>query len=137
MSRPPQRPLPPGQRIDPAEVLANFRRRRGLLGVDSKIRIKDEHILSLVYTPGVAEPCLAIQADPESSYTYTMRGNAVAVITDGSSVLSLGDAGPAVRRVVAQPPMVRGLAHQLTSAGADADAAPRCDAGPGEPRRPS
>ena len=77
------------------EVLAHFRRHRGLLGINSKIPIRDEYILSLVYTPGVAEPCLAIQRDPEASFAYTMRGNAVAILTDGSAVLSYGDAGPA------------------------------------------
>jgi malate dehydrogenase (oxaloacetate-decarboxylating) len=85
---------PPADRIDPAEVLDHFRRRRGLLAIQSKIPIKDEYVLSLVYTPGVAEPCLAIRDDPESSFTYTIRGNTVAILTDGSSVLALGDAGP-------------------------------------------
>jgi malate dehydrogenase (oxaloacetate-decarboxylating) len=79
---------------DDEAVLGHYRRSRGLLGVQSKIPIKDEYILSLVYTPGVAEPCLAIQRDVEASFTYTMRGNAVAILTDGSSVLSYGDAGP-------------------------------------------
>ncbi len=81
-------------RIDPAVILQHFRRNRGLLSIQSKIPIRDEYILSLVYTPGVAEPCLAIHRDPESSFTYTMRGNAVGILTDGSSVLSYGDAGP-------------------------------------------
>ncbi len=80
--------------IDPAEILEHFRRHRGLLAVQSKIPIKDEHVLSLVYTPGVAEPCRVIHEDPEESFTCTIRGNAVAVLTDGSSVLSYGDAGP-------------------------------------------
>ena len=83
-----------GPRIDPAEILTHFRRHRGLLGVSSKIPIRDEYILSLVYTPGVAEPCLAIRDDPASSFTYTMRANAIAIVTDGSSVLSYGDVGP-------------------------------------------
>jgi malate dehydrogenase (oxaloacetate-decarboxylating) len=86
------RPRP--DRVDPARVLEHFRRTRGLLGIHSKVPIKDEYILSLVYTPGVAEPCLAIHRDPEASFLYTIRGNAIAVLTDGSSVLSYGDAGP-------------------------------------------
>ena len=78
---------PPGaDRIDPQEVLEHYRRSRGLIGVQSKIPIRDEYVLSLVYTPGVAEPCLAIRDDPESSFIYTVRGNAVAILTDGSSV---------------------------------------------------
>ena len=102
--------------IDPAVVLEHFRRHRGLLAIQSKIPIKDEHILSLVYTPGVAEPCLAIHRDPESSFTYTMRGNAVAVLTDGSSVLSYGDAGPG-----AALPVMEGKAILFKSlAGLDA-----------------
>jgi len=85
---------PRSDRVDPARVLEHFRRARGLLGIQSKIPIKDEYILSLVYTPGVAEPCMAIHRDPEASFIYTIRGNAIAVLTDGSSVLSYGDAGP-------------------------------------------
>jgi len=50
--------------------------------------------LSLAYTPGVAEPCRAIQKDPDMAYRYTARGNLVAVITDGTAVLGLGDIGP-------------------------------------------
>jgi malate dehydrogenase (oxaloacetate-decarboxylating) len=102
--------------IDPAVVLEHFRRHRGLLAIQSKIPIKDEHILSLVYTPGVAEPCLAIHENLESSFIYTMRGNAVAVLTDGSSVLSYGDAGPS-----AALPVMEGKAILFKSlAGLDA-----------------
>ena len=49
--------------------------------------------LSLAYTPGVAEPCIEIQRDPEHAYTYTAKGNLVAVITNGSAVLGLGNIG--------------------------------------------
>ena len=59
-----------------------------------KCPLNDAHDLSVAYTPGVAEPCLKIQADPALSYAYTGRGNLVAVITDGSAVLGLGDIGP-------------------------------------------
>ena len=112
--------LPPGDRIEPAEILDHYRRNRGLLGIQSKIPIKDEHILSLVYTPGVAEPCLAIHDDPESSFVYTVRGNAVAVLTDGSSVLSFGDAGP-----LAAVPVMEGKCV-LFKALAGIDAFPLC-----------
>ena len=50
--------------------------------------------LSLAYTPGVAEPCLAIAADPDDAFRYTNKGNLVAVVTNGSAVLGLGDIGP-------------------------------------------
>ncbi len=107
---------PPGDRIDPAEIRDHYRRGRGLLGIQSKIPVRDEYILSLVYTPGVAEPCLAIRDDPESSFIYTMRGNAVAVVTDGSSVLSFGDAGP-----LAAAPVMEGKCVLFKSlAGIDA-----------------
>ncbi|HKN47798.1 MAG TPA: malic enzyme-like NAD(P)-binding protein [Candidatus Polarisedimenticolia bacterium] len=103
-------------RIDPLEVLGHFRRHRGLLSIQSKIPIKDEYILSLVYTPGVAEPCLAIHEDPESSFAYTMRGNTVAILSDGSSVLSYGDAGASA----AQPVMEGKAILFKTLAGLDA-----------------
>ena len=62
------------------------RRYRGLIGVNSKIPIRDRAVLSLVYTPGVAEACLAIQENPLESFDLTCRGNTVALITDGSDL---------------------------------------------------
>jgi malate dehydrogenase (oxaloacetate-decarboxylating) len=119
---------PPGRRgegpdsggVPSAEVLQHFRRHRGLLAIQSKIPIRDEYILSLVYTPGVAEPCLRIQRDPSASFVYTMRGNAVAVLTDGSSVLSYGDAGP-----LAALPVMEGKSVLFKSL-AGIDAFPLC-----------
>lgn len=65
----------------------DFRRRyRGLIGVNSKVQIRDRSILSLVYTPGVAAACTAIEADPVRSYDLTSRGNTVALISDGSDL---------------------------------------------------
>ena len=69
-------------------------RHRGLIGVGSKVPVKDRNTLSLVYTPGVAEPCLAIHKDPQNSFEYTCRGNTVALITDGSALYGMGPAGP-------------------------------------------
>lgn len=58
------------------------------------MRVADRQALSLAYTPGVAEPCLAIHQDVDKSYELTRRHNLVAVVTDGTAVLGLGDIGP-------------------------------------------
>ncbi len=67
---------------------------KGKLEVVSRVPVTNREELSLAYTPGVAEPCLAIQKDYEKSFTLTRRWNLVAVITDGTAVLGLGDIGP-------------------------------------------
>jgi malate dehydrogenase (oxaloacetate-decarboxylating) len=65
----------------------DYRRRfQGLIGVNSKIPIRDRSILRLVYTPGVAEACLEIERNPESAFELTSRGNTVAIVTDGSDL---------------------------------------------------
>jgi len=68
------------------EGLEYRRRYRGLIGVHSKVPIRDRAILSLIYTPGVAEACLEISRDPLASYDLTCRGNTVAILTDGSDI---------------------------------------------------
>src|SRR5207245_10994962 len=75
-------------------ALQSRRPHRGVIGIDSKVPSRDRSVLSLIYTPGVAEPCLAIHADPQKSFEYTSRGNTIALVTDGSKVLDLGNRGP-------------------------------------------
>tara|TARA_B100000579_G_scaffold125150_1_gene100854 strand:+ start:1012 stop:2181 length:1170 start_codon:yes stop_codon:yes gene_type:complete len=67
---------------------------RGKISINSKIPIGSRDDLSIAYTPGVAAPCEEIASDPESAYKLTIKGNSVAVVTDGSAVLGLGDIGP-------------------------------------------
>ena len=67
---------------------------KGKIEVVATVPTADKESLSLAYTPGVAQPCLAIQEDPSKSYDLTRRHNLVAVITDGTAVLGLGDIGP-------------------------------------------
>ena len=77
------------------QALELHRQLKGKIEVVSRKPIETREDLSLMYTPGVAEPCLAIQRDYEESFRLTRRGNLVAVVTDGSAVLGLGDIGPA------------------------------------------
>lgn len=67
---------------------------RGKIEIESRVPLQSKDDLSIAYTPGVAAPCLAIQKDSSLSYEYTRRNNLVAVVTDGSAVLGLGDIGP-------------------------------------------
>ena len=67
---------------------------QGKIEVISRAKIETPEELSVAYTPGVAEPCLKISEDVDLSYKYTRRGNMVAVVTDGTAVLGLGDIGP-------------------------------------------
>lgn len=67
---------------------------RGKISVESKVDVKDSVDLSIAYTPGVAEPCRKIAENKEEVYRYTSKGNMVAVVTDGTAVLGLGDIGP-------------------------------------------
>lgn len=67
---------------------------QGKLGSEIKVQVRNSEELSLAYSPGVAEPCMEIYSDEDKVYDYTMKGNMVAVITNGTAVLGLGDIGP-------------------------------------------
>ena len=92
----------------------------GKIEVIAKTKVNDSKALSLAYTPGVAEPCLEIQKDYNKSYELTRRNNLVAVITDGSAVLGLGDIGPE-----AGMPVMEGKCVLFKEFG-DVDAFPLC-----------
>ena len=92
----------------------------GKIEVVARCEVSSKEDLSVAYTPGVAEPCLAIKDDPSLSYTYTRRHNLVAVITDGTAILGLGDIGP-----IAGMPVMEGKCA-LFKAFADVDAFPLC-----------
>ncbi len=76
------------------ESLKLHEKSKGKIEVISKIKVETRDDLSLAYTPGVAEPCRKIHENEEDAYKYTSKGNIVAVVTDGSAVLGLGDIGP-------------------------------------------
>ncbi|WP_346887502.1 malic enzyme-like NAD(P)-binding protein [Clostridium sp. UBA1056] len=92
----------------------------GKLEVISKVKVRTREDLSLAYTPGVAEPCRRIHENEEDVYKYTSKGNLVAVVTDGTAVLGLGDIGPK-----AGLPVMEGKAI-LFKEFADVDAFPIC-----------
>ncbi len=103
-----------------AESLALHRALRGKIRVTPKIDVRTKDDLSLVYSPGVAQPCLDIAADPEKAYDYTIKGNTVAIVSDGSAVLGLGNIG-----ALASIPVMEGKAL-LFKRFANIDAFPIC-----------
>ncbi len=93
---------------------------KGKIEVVSRVEVKDKEALSLAYTPGVAQPCLEIQKDVNKSYDLTRRWNTIAVVTDGTAVLGLGDIGPE-----AGMPVMEGKCVLFKEFG-DVDAIPLC-----------
>ncbi|MCM8764755.1 MAG: NAD-dependent malic enzyme, partial [Candidatus Omnitrophica bacterium] len=93
---------------------------KGKLGISIKTPLKTETDLSIAYTPGVAEVCKIIENTPSLAYQYTIKWNSVAVVTDGSAVLGLGDIGP-----VAAMPVMEGKALLFKEFGG-VDAYPIC-----------
>lgn len=77
-----------------AAALAMHEANHGKLTVQSLVQVRDRDALSTAYTPGVAEPCRKIKANPDDVYKYTLKGRTVAVVTNGTAVLGLGDIGP-------------------------------------------
>lgn len=103
-----------------AESLAKHAEWRGKLAFDPKMDIATRHDLAVAYTPGVAEPCKVIAENPEAAYDYTLKANTVAVVSDGSAVLGLGNIGPA-----AAMPVMEGKAALFKAFGG-VDAFPIC-----------
>ena len=100
------------------ESLIFHEKYKGKLEIKSRVKVENSQDLSLAYTPGVAEPCRAIHKDPSAAYMYTRKWNTVAVISDGTAVLGLGDIGP-----LASLPVMEGKSV-LFKEFADVDAFP-------------
>lgn len=103
-----------------AESLRLHRELRGKIETKLRADVSTAEALSLAYTPGVAQPCLEIQRDPQQSFELTRRWNTVAVVTDGTAVLGLGDIGPEAGMPVMEGKCV------LFKAFGDVDAVPLC-----------
>ena len=94
------------------ESLKFHEEKRGKIEVVPTVEVNNAKDLSLAYTPGVAQPCLEIQKDPDKAYMYTRKWNTVAIVTDGTAVLGLGDIGP-----IAALPVMEGKAVLFKSFG--------------------
>ena len=103
-----------------ARSLELHKKLKGKISISNKMEVNTTDDLSLVYSPGVAEPCLAIEKDPELAYELTMKGNLVAVVSDGTAVLGLGNIG-----ALASIPVMEGKA-MLFKKFANIDAFPIC-----------
>lgn len=93
---------------------------KGKMEIKSKVPLENDQDLSLAYSPGVADPCIEIEKDPLKVYDYTIKGNLIGIVTDGTAVLGLGDIGPA-----AALPVMEGKALLLKKF-ANIDAFPIC-----------
>ncbi|MGN4838269.1 NAD(P)-dependent malic enzyme [Bacillus cereus group sp. MYBK150-2] len=102
------------------EALKMHKEKQGKIGVYPKVKVQNSTDLSLAYSPGVAEPCLEIYKDESKVFDYTMKGNLVGVISDGTAVLGLGNIGPK-----AAMPVMEGKAL-LFKSFAEIDAFPIC-----------
>ncbi|MEC0329464.1 malic enzyme-like NAD(P)-binding protein [Paenibacillus macerans] len=102
------------------EALQAHRMSNGKLQIAAKIPLNNKHDLALAYTPGVAEPCKEIAKDKEKAYEYTIKGNTVAILTNGTAVLGLGNIGPE-----GGLPVIEGKALLLKEFG-NVDAFPIC-----------
>lgn len=100
------------------EALKFHEEKRGKIEIISRVEVNNSSDLSLAYTPGVAQPCIEIHNNPELAYTYTRKWNTIAVVSDGTAVLGLGDIGP-----LASLPVMEGKAV-LFKKFADVDAFP-------------
>jgi malate dehydrogenase (oxaloacetate-decarboxylating) len=118
-SHPPQSGVP-ADRPPPIDDAVRAVHEGGKISVQTKVEVRTREDLALVYTPGVAQVCAAIHADPEQARELTIKRNSVAVVSDGSAVLGLGDIGPA-----AAMPVMEGKAMLLKDF-ADVDAYPIC-----------
>jgi len=103
-----------------AESLKLHERHRGKLEITSKVPVRNRDDLATAYTPGVAQPCLAVAGDPALAYKYTIKANTIAVVSDGSAVLGLGNIGG-----LASLPVMEGKAV-LFKEFAGVDAFPIC-----------
>ncbi len=102
------------------EALQKHREWDGKIATTPKLELRTRHDLAVAYTPGVAEPCKVIAKSPEAAYDYTIKSNTVAVVTDGSAVLGLGNIGP-----LAALPVMEGKCD-LFKTFADVNAFPIC-----------
>ena len=102
------------------EALLRHKKYKGKISISSRMPLETKDDLCVAYTPGVAEPCRKIHENPDDAYTYTAKGHMVAIVSDGTAVLGLGDIGPK-----AAIPVMEGKAV-LFKKFADVDAVPIC-----------